>query len=415
MKALFIATVTVLSLMAPLATAQKSDAPENVEVFKGTGNTEKSLQLSVTVEAPEHLLVKEDEYIREGQPIADKPEERKRLDQQRTSLVLQKNNLFCKQVPEPLKPKEAPQVAPLPSANYQEEESFVAQAQLKLQQAQAILAQRIPILKADNPEKRASMEKVEAQFRGAQEKVKEQEELLKSMQDMQLQAPIIRHEEAKLKQLQSETEQLQSALQREQALMASAGTQQQQELQNLEIAVQVARSDLQIALGRLDGARNNRKLIEYKATIESAQRVEEENRSQQTYSQQLGQYAQAVREKDYQLTQLHNQLIAIDDKLAQIPIIRAPRSGFIRRIKNWVGNNGKYTTTLTIGSSPNNNSSGSQSNNKQNKTTMEATPSLQPTSPASTPSTPGAQIITDKSTCPQPTINTNTTSTGAKQ
>lgn len=411
MKALYTAIFTTLFFMAPLA-AQNSNVPDQVEVFKSSNNkgTEsgdsRSLRLSVTVEAPEHLLVKEDDLIFEGQPIADKPEERKRLLQSKNSLILQRNNLFCKEVPEPLKPKETPPLAPLPGANYQEEESHVAQAQLKLQQAQAILASRTPILKSDNPEKRASMEKVEAALRGAQEKVREQEELLKSMQDMRLEAPVIRHEEAKLKQLQSETEQLQSALQREQALMASAGTSQQQDLQNLEIAVQVARSDLQIAMGRLETARNNRKLTEYKASIEASQRVEEENRSKQIYSQQQGQYAQALRDKDYQLTQLHSQLTAIDEKLAQIPIIKAPRSGYIRRVKPWVGNNGKYTTTLTIASSPNNNNSGGKSNNNKenNKTTT--------TSPSTT-STTGAQIITDKSTCPSST--TNTTNTGAKQ
>lgn len=418
MKALYTALLTTLLLMAPLS-AQNSSVPDQVEVFKsssnkGTGSGDsRSLRLSVTVEAPEHLLVKEEDLIFEGQPIADKPEERKRLLQSKESLILQRNNLFCKEVPEPLKPKETPPLAPLPGANYQEEESLVAQAQLKLQQAQTILASRTPILKSDNPEKRASMEKVEAALRGASEKVREQEELLKSMQDLRLEAPIMRHEEAKLKQLQSETEQLQSALQREQALMASAGTSQQQDLQNLEIAVQVARSDLQIAMGRLETVRNNRKLIEYKSTIEAAQRVEEENRSQQIYSQQQGQYAQALRDKDYQLTQLHSQLTAIDEKLAQIPIIKAPRSGYIRRIKAWVGNNGKYSTTLTIASSPNNNNSGSQSNNKENKTTTTNT--TQPTS-TSTTSTTGTKIITDKSTCPSPTTTTaNSTKSGAKQ
>jgi hypothetical protein len=199
------------------------------------------------------------------------------------------------------------------------------------------------------------MEKAEAALGASTDKVREQEELVKSIRDMDMSEPdIILHEEAKLKQFTREMEQLQSALQREQALMAAAGNEQQQQLQDLQIAVQVARSELQIAHGRLETARNNRKLTEYKATIETAQRIEEENRSKQLYSQQLTQHAQAIRDQEYQLAQLQIQLSAVDDKLAQIPIIRAPRSGIIRRIKPWTGNNGKYSTTITISSSNNN-------------------------------------------------------------
>ncbi|WP_238360829.1 hypothetical protein [Iningainema tapete] len=53
-------------------------------------------------------------------------------------------------------------------------------------------------------------------------------------------------------------------------------------------------------------------------------------------------------DRDYQLAQLSLSLASVDEKLSQIPVVRAPRNGYIRRIKPWIGNNGKYTTTLTI-------------------------------------------------------------------
>jgi hypothetical protein len=101
----------------------------------------------------------------------------------------------------------------------------------------------------------------------------------------------------------------------------------------------------------LETAKNNRKLIEHKASLDAVQRVEEENRTKQAYSQQLAQYQQQIRDKEYHLTQLRMPLSSIEDKIAQIPILRAPRDGYIRHIKPWVGNNGKYTTVLTIASS----------------------------------------------------------------
>ncbi|MBD2281493.1 hypothetical protein [Aphanizomenon flos-aquae] len=33
-------------------------------------------------------------------------------------------------------------------------------------------------------------------------------------------------------------------------------------------------------------------------------------------------------------------------KLADIPIVRSPKDGYLRKIKPWVGKHGKYTTTI---------------------------------------------------------------------
>ena len=59
-----------------------------------------------------------------------------------------------------------------------------------------------------------------------------------------------------------------------------------------------------------------------------------------------------MRGKEYQLANLYIQLSTIDDKIANIPIICSPRDGYIRRIKPCVGNNGKYTTVITISDTP---------------------------------------------------------------
>ena len=331
------------------------------------------LNLTISVDSPEFLLVKVGQEIKQGDVISDNALERSRLDKQRKSLLLQINNIKAKTIPAPSEPKKPLMLVPLPNANFLEESSAIAQAQLKLQQAQETLRSRTPLLKADNLEKRSNVENAESASFQASEKVKEQEELLKNMQDMRLDTPIIRHEEAKLKSIQSEMNQAKSALGREQASLDASAIASSQELQNLQVAVQIAQSNLQMAVSQLETAKSNRKLLEYRAAIESTQRIEQENQFNLSYSQQQQQYAQSIRDRDYQFAQLQIQLSSIDDKLAQIPVVRSPRDGYIRKIKPWTGNNGKYTTIITIASTPNPQSKGSISSNQTTSTSTTDT------------------------------------------
>jgi hypothetical protein len=48
----------------------------------------------------------------------------------------------------------------------------------------------------------------------------------------------------------------------EEAKLNASAVAQQQELQNLQITVQLARSELNMALSRLESAKSNRKLLE---------------------------------------------------------------------------------------------------------------------------------------------------------
>lgn len=331
------------------------------------------LNLTISVDSPEFLLVKVGQEIKKGDVISDNSLERSRLDKQRKSLLLQINNIKAKTIPVPSEPKKPPALVPLPNANFLEESARIAQAQLKLQQAQETLRSRTPLLQADNLEKRSNVENAESASFQASEKVKEQEELLKNMQDMRLDAPIIRHEEAKLKSIQSEMSQAKSALEREQASLDASAVASSQELQNLQVAVQIAQSNLQMAVSQLETAKSNRKLLEYRAAIESTQRIEQENQFNLSYSQQQQQYAQSVRDRDYQFAQLQIQLSSIDDKLAQIPTVRSPKNGYIRKIKPWTGNNGKYTTIITIASTANPQSKGSISSNQTTSTSTTDT------------------------------------------
>lgn len=352
--AIFLSLGGVAIAQSPIPNTQQP----KMEVFRGSKardstvrSNQRNLRLTVTVDSPDHLKVKQGENIDKGEVIADNSNERDRLYRQRKKVKLQIENLSSKNLPKPFQPKPPPKLTPLPRANFLEEEAAINQATLKLQQAQALLESRTQILKYDNPQVRAVAEEAEAALRNASEKVLEQEELIRNMKDMKLDAAVLRHEEAKLLQLRGEQEQKRSLLDQAQAKVSFAAIEQQQEIQGLQVAVQMAESELQVVQSRLESSKNNRKLLEYRASLEAVERVERENQSKLSYSQQQQRYAQAVRDKDYQLAQLQLSLAAIDDKLSQIPVVRSPKAGYIRRVKPWVGNNGRYTTTITISSS----------------------------------------------------------------
>lgn len=346
----------VIAAKSEEANTIKNPPDNESEEFDDSANSllqqNRPLRMSITVDSPAFLKVRVGQEIKQGDVISDNSTERDRLLKQKQSVTLQIENLKSKTIPEPFKPKESLGLKPLPPAIFSEEKAAIAQARLRLSQAIALLEARTIILKSDNPERRAEAEKAEAGLQIASEKVREQEQLILAMRDMRLEDTILQHEEAKLKQLRSEMDQANSTLDQAKAKLNASAILQQQELQQLEINVRLAQSDLEVAESRLIAAQNRRQLLEYDANLNEAKRQQQENQTQQEYSRQQQQYAQAVRDKDYQLAQLAISLTNIEDKLAQIPIVRSPRHGYIRRIKPWVGKDGKYTTVVTISPTP---------------------------------------------------------------
>ncbi|MBD2341244.1 hypothetical protein H6G64_30195 [Calothrix sp. FACHB-156] len=342
-------SVGVASRREALASPQASGLEDSANSLL---QQNRPLRISITVDDQSFLKVKVGQEIKQGDIISDNSLERDRLSKQKTSITLQIDNLKSKTIPEPFKPKESLGLKPLPPAIFSEEKSAIAQSRMKLAQAQALLEARTPLLQSDNPERRAEAERAEAGLQIASQKVAEQEQLMLTMRDMKLEDPILQHEEAQLKQFRSEMDQASSALDQAKAKLNASAILQQQELQQLQINVGLAKSDLEVAESRLIAAQNRRKLTEYDSSLEEAKRQQQENQTQQEYSRQQQQYAQAVRDRDYQLAQLNISLTAIEDKLAQIPMLRSPRNGYIRRIKPWTGKDGKYTTTITISAAP---------------------------------------------------------------
>lgn len=306
------------------------------------------LKMSISVDSPSFLKVQLGDEIKEGDVISDNSTERQRLERQKKSIKLQIDNLSSKTLIAPTSPPPTPLLRNLPAAAFEEEQANISQAELKLKQARTVLASRSKLLTTDNPVHRAEFEKAGAALAMAQQKIQEQEQMIQAMNDMKMQPEILQHEQSKLKQLQSELDQAQSVVEQAQAKLSAAAIIQSQDLEQLQTNVNLAESELEVSKSRLEAARNRRQVQEYQASVDESKRSQSETQAKLDFERSRLQYEEAVRNKDYQLSQLDISLSAIDDKLADIPIVRSPRDGYIKKVKPWVGKDGKYTTTITI-------------------------------------------------------------------
>ncbi|MEA5578725.1 hypothetical protein [Anabaena sp. UHCC 0451] len=321
---------------------------EDQEEFTSPLQKDRPLRMSLSVDNPSYLKVRLNDEIKIGDIISDNSTERQRLERQKKSIKLQIDNLKSKTLIAPTPPPPTPLIRSLPDSAFEEEQANISQAELKLQQAKSILNSRSKLLTTDNPERRAEFEKAGASLAIASQKIQEQEQMIAAMNDMKMQPEILQHEQSKLRKLQSELDQARSEVEQSQAKLSAAAIIQSQELEQLKTNVILAESELKIAKSRLESAINRRQIQEYQASVEESKRSQTITQSNQDYERSRLQYEEATRNKDYQLAQLGISLSAIEDKLADIPIVRSPRNGYIKKVKPWVGKDGKYTTTITI-------------------------------------------------------------------
>jgi multidrug efflux pump subunit AcrA (membrane-fusion protein) len=119
-------------------------------------------------------------------------------------------------------------------------------------------------------------------------------------------------------------------------------------LQQLRINIQLAESELSQAHSRLIAAKNRRQVLEFDASVEATKQEQQRQQLALEYSRAQSLFEQSQRDKDFQLAELQIKQAAVDDKLSDIPIVRSPKSGYVRKIKPWVGRDGKYTTVITL-------------------------------------------------------------------
>jgi hypothetical protein len=251
---------------------------------RGLTTNPKRLTVNVKVAEPNDLKIKEGQEIKEGDTIADRTRERLRLNSQKASLNLSLQRLRTMTINAPTPPMSVPTVKTLPPVNYLEQEAAVEQSK-----------QLVVSVESEIETKKQSLD------------------YLKQLPN--LDPIVLEHEEANLKKLSGKHT---SAIR-----------------------------DYQLAVGKLQTAKNAREYQEYTASIETAQRVESINQSRSNYEAQLATYQQRLADREFQLTQLKTKLNEVDNEIASLSQVKAPYGGTVRRIK-WLGQDADGSLNVEI-------------------------------------------------------------------
>jgi chromosome segregation ATPase len=107
--------------------------------------------------------------------------------------------------------------------------------------------------------------------------------------------------------------------------------------------------DYQLAMGKLQTAKDNRKYQEYQASVSEAHRIEQMNQSRLNYQRQLAEYEQRLADREFQVSQLQARLNDVENAIASLAQVKAPYSGTVRRIR-WLGQSpdGSLTAEVTL-------------------------------------------------------------------
>ncbi|BAU66121.1 hypothetical protein STA3757_35230 [Stanieria sp. NIES-3757] len=244
------------------------------------------LTVTVKVAEPADLKIAEGQEIKQGDIISDRISEKTRLTSQQKQLQLSLDRLKAASITPPASPAPVPPVMALPPVSYLEHE--------------------------------AAVEKTKAQIASITSEL----DLKKQEIDYLSQVPnldpiILEHEQTKLAELK----------------------------QKHTAAVR----DYQLAMGKLQTAKDNRKYQEYQASVTEAQRIEQMNQARLNYQQQLAEYEQRLADREFQVSQLQAKLNDVNNAIASLSVVKAPYSGTVRRIK-WIGQapDGSLSAEITL-------------------------------------------------------------------
>jgi biotin carboxyl carrier protein len=258
------------------------------ETKRNLEETQQPRRLAITVKIaePQDLKVRVGSQVKAGQIIASRDREKQRLEAQKTQLNLSLSKLQSYQPLPPTPPNFPPAIKALPPNSYLEQEAMVEKTKTAI----------------------ASIE--------SQIEVKEKEiEYLQAVEN--LDPIILDHERVKLNQLK---------------------------LKHTE-----AIRDYQLAIGKLQTAKDSRAYQEYQASLAAAQRVEQMNAVRSSYERQLAEYQQQLAGREFQEAQLKGKLNEVENAIANLSMVKSPYDGTVRRIK-WLGQSpdGSLTAEITL-------------------------------------------------------------------
>jgi len=260
--------------------------PENAAPSPGTDQVitgdltgqqqQKRLVIRITLSHPSDLLISESEVVTEGQVLADRVNDRERLQVQLEKVLLQ-----IAQVSQPVTPP--PPMRPVPELAGLPPTSFLDEA--------------------------AAVERAVVVVESHRRRVENQQRLLDMLSNQpveNLPQAVIPHETVVLDQLRQELAQAEADHQLEIAQMQQA--QAEQQFQEYEHSVRISNRQLQMQQAELQR------------------------------SEQVGRLQEAERDRQFKLSQLEATRGQLETQLFSLSAIRAPFAGTIQRI-SWEGQN----------------------------------------------------------------------------
>ena len=264
-----------------------TSAPRTPAIVTGEQNgNRRSLDIKLTLTAPEDLKVQEGDRIEVGQILADRTRDRTRLEAQRKQLELQMQRLQ-QAIPGPPPARQVPEVAGLPPASFLDEVADIERARLKVEAAERNVTQQQRTL-----------------------------DLLQSMPDSNLPEETIPHETEMLTQRQRELDQ--------------------------------AQADLDFAEAKLSQAQADRQHEEYVHSLEMSKRAIAIEQASIQRQQQLQEVQRQEQERAYQVAQMEEKIAVLNAQLFELSAVRSPFSGIIRRIKYEGQNDSNLIVVLSL-------------------------------------------------------------------
>ncbi len=271
----FLITLGIILLIQPLTETKADNDNDNDNKNNIIVNQEEvikpiRLNINLAIDSPEDLKVNEGDEIKKGQIIATRERKKRELDNNLSRLKLSLEKIKTLQPLPPNPPLEIPPLSVLPPISYLEYEAEIEK------------------------------KKIDIDFINDEIKVK-QEEIDYLSQLPELDEKVINHEKAKLNKLRQ--------------------------------TLTIASKEYQLAKGKYESAKSERKYKEYQAQIDKVKRIENINQQRQSYERELALYQQRKSEHEIKINELNNQISLAHEKLQSLSNSTSPYSGIVRRIK----------------------------------------------------------------------------------
>ncbi len=338
-----------LSIRSTTVATANSSSTQATASNDGSINLPRQLKFSLSVLSPADLKVKQGDTIEAGQVLAERVEERDRLLAERNFLNLQFQQIQARQIPKPLTPVSVPAVQKLPPISYTEEQAAIRQAETNLRQAERAFEFGQQNLRSAPLEESSAVERAAVEVENKQRIVNNQKRVIDGVKLLKdLPSAVLPHEQAVLKSKEADLKIAHADHHQATAKLEAASRASIEKLQQLGAGVEKARSDLQVALAKLQTKKDQRAYQEYEASITAARRAEEQNQAQESFSRNLLEAEQQERDRHSQLSQLKAKINDVNNQMAALSVITSPYNGVVKAIKFQKQTNNTLNVELTL-------------------------------------------------------------------